>query len=263
MKVGPGELRGLWQREIITYADGHTDASALIYWMQAESLYADVRIPHNLAPFRPNARLDDLHFEEMTELTRVGGFAGRIELEGGECRWIRKIDWQPDTGVEDLAQIEVDGNVLVEEGGACGGHQIWRRLTPIHAPTAGWELRDDGGSCDGVLVTTAGHFIYARGRANPISPASGLAEVLGTFKDDRERARALFDAEISYGTIDLEGAWIIARSTLPWRIGDVLLRPGTALLDRTLTVQEHDQNGRSTLREWDVVAYEDSSLGGG
>jgi len=257
MAIEPESLRGLWQREIITYPDGHTDSSLRIYWMQAQNLYADFRIPFNFAPFRPDACLADLSPAEMVELARLGGFAGRIILDKSECRWIRVIDWQPYSGIPDVAQLSLEGPDLVEEGGACRGHQIWRRRTSPQVSVFGLELRDAADGRDGFLVALAGRFIYARGRRGPLNPASGLAELLTACGGDRDAARALFDAEVSYGVIDRQGAWRIELSTLPWRNGDALLSSSAALFDERLIVQERDHHGRPVSRIWEVFTREE------
>lgn len=174
------------------------------------------------------------------------------------------MDWQPFTGVDDVAQITFDGLDLVEDGGACGGHQIWRRRTPLHVNALGLELKGAADGRYGVLVALADQFIYARGRLEPLAPCSGLAELLARCEGDREAMLALFDAEVSYGTISPQGSWTIALSTLPWRAGDLLFPAGTSLAGPTLAVQERDRLGEQVPRLWDVIDCEESgSFGAG
>lgn len=173
MGIDALDLRGLWEREVITYRKGTMDSSKMILWMQARSLYADIRIPRDLAPLPRELCLDDLDHDGLVELARCGGFGGTIRMQRSTCYWDRDVDWQPDTGVPDVAELALEGPDLIENGGACGGHQVWRRLTTPRCAALGVRLQDAADGRSGFLVAAEGRFVYIRGRA--VAAASAVA----------------------------------------------------------------------------------------
>lgn len=56
MEHAPAWLAGVWQRTLLTTADGRHDASTLVLWLQtAGGAYADLRIPADLAAGFPSS----------------------------------------------------------------------------------------------------------------------------------------------------------------------------------------------------------------
>ncbi len=256
MGIDRTDLRGLWEREVITYRDGVTDSSKLIMWMQARSLYADIRIPRDLAPLSSDLCLDDMDRSGLAELARCGGFGGTIRLQGSTCYWDRDIDWQPDTGVPDVAELALEGPDLIENGGACNGHQVWRRRTTPHCDTLGIRLRDNRDGRSGFLVVAEGRFIYVRGRLTELRPATSLGEVLDTSVGP-EDVSGLFDAEVSYGTVGDDTTLLVRTSTLPWQVGRDLGRlGGVAGEGDELITADQDNSGRARSVNWQVVGFE-------
>jgi hypothetical protein len=43
MSVVPVWLRGLWRRRSIEWPDGRPDDTTIVYWLQTESAFADIR----------------------------------------------------------------------------------------------------------------------------------------------------------------------------------------------------------------------------
>jgi len=261
-------LRGLWEREVITYSDETTDSSKVILWMQARSLYADIRIPRDMAPLPSDLCLDDMDRDSLAELARCGGFGGTIRLQGSTCYWDRDVDWQPDTGVPDVAELALEGVDLIENGGACNGHQVWRRRTTPGCNTLGIRLRDAGDGRSGFLVAGEGRFVYVRGRLSELRPAASLGEVIDASVDTGD-VRRLFDAEVSYGTVGDDTTLLVTMSTLPWQIGRDLGRlEGVAGEGDELITADQDHSGSARSVNWQVVGFEhdpsaDSTLVGG
>lgn len=253
------ELRGLWERESITYRDGHSDSSKVILWMQARSLYADIRIPRDLTPLPADLCLDDLDRPGLMELSRCGGFAGAIRIQGSTCYWDRVIDWQPDTGVPDVADLEFEGADLIENGGACNGYQVWRRRTALGCHTVGVRLRDPEDGRSGFLVVAERHFVYVRGRSAELRPAASLSDVLNATAA-AEHIRDLFDAEVSFGEVGVDSALLVTTSTLPWQVGRALgdLRSVSGAGDDVF-VADQDHAGRTRTVAWKVTEFEADS----
>jgi allophanate hydrolase len=256
MDIELADLHGLWQREIINFEDGGTESSELILWMQAGSLYGDLRIPYDLSPFPPDKFLEDLVLDELVELARCGGFGGTFSLQGSTCSFERVVDWRPDTGVPDMAEVALDGIDLIENGGACRGHQIWRRRTDPRCAALGLALQDVVDGRSGFLVVLEGQFLYVRGRSSELQAASSLVELVKAAADVAS-ARRLFDAEVSHGRVHDGDTLIVDRSTLPWQVGTKLcvLRPSPAVKE-IIKMHDRDPSGATRGLRWSVTASE-------
>ena len=71
----PEWLRGLWRRRSIRFADGSYDDTTVVYWLQGDSAFADIRIPAGRPVIRDRDELAELSDGELLALTRQGGFA--------------------------------------------------------------------------------------------------------------------------------------------------------------------------------------------
>src|SRR5262249_17216298 len=91
----PEWLRGLWRRRPIRFADGRYDDRTVVYWLQSDSAFADIRVPKGRPVVRDRESLMRLSESELLALTQQGGFAGWTELSGMRCHWHRQIDFQP------------------------------------------------------------------------------------------------------------------------------------------------------------------------
>jgi hypothetical protein len=118
-------LAGVWQRTLLTTSDGKRDDSTRVFWLQtASGLYADLRIPADLAPGAaargPQAapQSDRARAQLWRCLALQEGFAGTIELRGDTCEWHRELDFQPAGGPADVGTLRAgagEGEML-EDG---------------------------------------------------------------------------------------------------------------------------------------------------
>ena len=244
------DLRGLWRRKWISSAeDGGVSLS--VYWLQTDSLFADIRLPveRRIAA----STVAEADAAGLRDLAACEGFAGRAELHEAHCTWHRAFDWQPDVGVADIGHVRAEGDLLYEHGVHRDYSEVWQRLTPARAPAFGLELRDLSDGRAGYLVSIADFFIYARGRPAQLRGAGDLTTMLDDCSDT-EAKRALFDAEIAMG--EVSPGWLITHCTYPWREGERLFQGPLATVGGTLTMAETDRDGRVKQRCWQVVAHE-------
>lgn len=245
----------MWHRKWISAPH---DDGLQVFWLQTDSLFADIRVPAERSAGGPS--LGEIDDAGLRDLATCKGFAGRAELHDDLCTWHRVFDWQPDNGVADIGRVRPEGDLLHEEGVHHEYSEIWQRLTPARAGAFGLALADPTDGRVGFLVSVGDHFIYARGRSNRLRNTASLAVLLEACPD-RNAQRALFDAEIAMGSVSR--GWEITRSTYPWRAGDRLLDVPQALADEPLVLLERDAEGRPARRQWRVVAREATADGAG
>lgn len=217
----PEWLRGLWRRRSIEYADGRRDDTTIVYWLQTESAFADIRIPVDRPDVRGRVGLEALSTDELTSLAGQAGFAGWTELDGDLCQWHRTIDYQPPTGVPDEGRLRLENGVLIEEGVHERYVEVWEpigcgpgRFGVMARPPSEAARRE-------VLITWGDVFMFARPRDTALPRAASLAELLNTAPRRSTKIAPLLDCEISFGY--LRGGsvpWEVRLSTLPFREGN-------------------------------------------
>jgi len=105
---------GLWQRRSIQIVDGIPHEDTVVYWLQAETYFADIRIPFNQP--QPNQPLLNLNRESLLSLAQFSAFAGTIASTETWIRWHRLIDFRPDPASIDQGEVEFVGADLIEHG---------------------------------------------------------------------------------------------------------------------------------------------------
>ncbi len=244
----PGACQGLWRRLLIARPDAPVNAHDFAAWLQGPGgLFGDLRQGVGVQARVQASCLAELSPGEARALAGQGGFAGRFMLDGDTAEWVRMLDFQPPGARRDRGRLGREGDLLIERGIEDSYVEYWQRPPePDTAPCAGarFSSMEDGRAV--FLVQWGRHFLYARDRAMALPPGGTLADLVRDA--DSETARALVDCEISLGAITAEG-WCIARSTLPWRVGALLLGPGVRWCgEGALRVMDMEARGLPTPR---------------
>ncbi len=146
------------------------------------------------------------------------------------------------------AILTFEGDVLVELGRDIPYIEHWHRASPVVTPHFALRMRDPQDR-EGFIVRAGDIFIYVRDRGVPLQEGASLPEIVSD--STPTEARLLLDCEISLGRIK-GGAWIIERSSLPYRVG-VDLAPSFADDQKTVTTADIGNDGAEFSRHWDVV----------
>ncbi|SDT18597.1 hypothetical protein SAMN05216421_3101 [Halopseudomonas xinjiangensis] len=217
----PDRYLGVWQRTLLRTADGFEDRTTRVFWLQTESLHADIRIPER----QPRT---------LQQRCAQAGFAGVTEVEGDLCRWHRRLDFHPESP-EDVGRMTfVSADELHEQALDGSFLEIWTRLPDsIGRSEALWLSDSEQGGRKACLLRAGDYFLFAASRPQPLAGDLPLCERVAT--SSAEQAEHMLAMELSFGRIDSSGhSWRVELSTLPGRSGKALLlnpNPTTPLSD--------------------------------
>lgn len=247
------ELSGLWRRTYLAAADGTTDTTTWVAWLQGQRYYCDLRQPAGLRAFPGVRCLRDLGDEDLIALANQQGFAGPLRRSGNIAHWRRDLDFQPPTGIADRATIDLQGDLLVEIGTEAPYVEHWTRLHPKGAPAFDASVSDGLSGARAVIVLVGSCLMLARGRATRPPSGKSLLTTLAATPALSER-QELLDFEISFGTVDSCGRWHIERSTLPFKAGRSWVVEFDLTEPATVHVEDLDAAGARFMRHWTAAA---------
>jgi hypothetical protein len=258
MNKVPNQYVGLWQRLSLRDTDGAMDTDTRVYWLQTRSLYCDIRVPQPRPSFEGCMRLSDCDGMQLEWLARQQGFAGALEAQGDECRWHRYMDFQPDTGQDDVGHMYFHDGLLIEHGVYADYREEWERLTAPTDEVLAMELLSetspDGSETrqPGYLLAVGDYFMFVRPRTVDTPAAASLADVVHE-PCSVEQLVPLLDFEISLGRRG--GArvpWEITLSTLPFREGRPLITQDDVPVpgEGGHWIQETTRHGGPVARRW-------------
>lgn len=213
----PAAYLGVWQRKLLR-TPKIEDTTTQVYWLQTPSWHADIRVPADRPDCAGSSTLDELTRADLMALARQQGFCGTTVVDADICRWLRRHDFQPPSGANDIGRMEFETpDRVLEYGVEAEYFEIWERLPGSQGDTFALQTGDDPLS----LLLGAGDYVMAvRPRAAPLPVAPDLA----TFAAGKNGLvlREALDFELSFGRRIKPDAWKIELSTLPWRQGRVL-----------------------------------------
>lgn len=249
-------LSGLWQRLLLATPGQPVDTLTRVDWLQGPVLYADLRQPAALGGQVSASCLAELTLAEARLLAGQEGFAGRFVLSGDCAEWQRDIDFRP-CPLGDRGRLEEHGDLLVEHGLEANYIEHWQREPAARGvPSGSARLVGEADGRAVIIVRHGQRFAYARARALALAPGE-LKTRLAAASD--AEARKLVDCEISLGTVTPQG-WRIERSSLPWRVGDLLLRAGASLAGARLDVADTAPDGLPFSRGLRLIELHGSLL---
>lgn len=229
----PAEIRGLWRRKSMVWADGRTDTTTQVLWLQTASLFADLRVPADRPSSACRSGFGDYTDAELARLAAMYGFAGVLDVEGASCRWHHALDFHPPGGPADEARYALDGDILIETGIDAAYEEIWERQTPVDAPLAAFRLAEDSlhPGRGGIFVLAGDYFLTIEGRPNALPEAASLADLIerDLAEGARERAVGRLGMRIAFGRAGQD--WPILLSTYPWLEGTPLFASGPPRFD--------------------------------
>lgn len=212
MNPVPDQYIGVWKRTLLR-TPAIEDTTSQVYWMQTQSWHADIRVSAGRPPCVGKSSLATLSRDELLGLSRQQGFSGTTLVEGDICRWLRRYDFQPPSGANDIGRMEFDTPDRVFEYGVEADYfEIWERLPDSGGEHFAVEQSDDPLR---MVLAAGAYFMTVRPRSSTLPQAMNLA-ALATDAGDAA-LRALLDFEINFGMRSSTDAWTITHFTLPWR----------------------------------------------
>lgn len=218
---------GCSDRAYISLDGGERDRGVAI-WIQTESQYFDLRIPHDRPRFPRAPSLAAFDRSDLMQLARQSGDTGSCAIENGVATWTSAGDrfgfYCDDVAIfPDDGRLELRGGTIYEfETGQSPlrYEEAWVQQPYDHGLVAHLTLRDEADSerALGVLVVTGRYAGFVE-RATSASPST-LEAQLGAAGGDLERMREILDCEASYAIRSRAGSpYVIRHSNLPFREG--------------------------------------------
>ncbi|MBI3530645.1 MAG: hypothetical protein HY067_22085 [Betaproteobacteria bacterium] len=211
----PPAYIGVWKRTLLRTPEIE-DTTTQVVWMQTQSWHADIRVPAGRPAFAGKAGPDQLNRTELLELARQQGFCGTTVVDEDICRWLRRHDFQPPSGANDIGRMVFDTPDRVFEYGVETDYfEIWERVPVSAGESSANQLSADPLT---LLLTMGPFFMIVRPRAIRLPQATCLADFAA--EKCSAELRQLVDFEISFGRRgNCSDTWRIELSTLPWQEG--------------------------------------------
>jgi hypothetical protein len=249
-------------REYIILDGGEKDPSIAI-WLQTESQYFDLRIPHDRPNFEGRNSLEDFTSEELMQLARQSGDTGICSIENNVATW---NSWGDRFGFssEDMAlfpddgRLELKGNVIHEYATAKSPvpyEEAWVKQPGANGLIAHLTLRAEPNRDDvlAVLLVTGRYASYVE-QSTTDSYLSLETQVSGA-EGSLERMRQILDCEASYAVSTGGGApYIVRHSNLPFREGTELDVPqmDAQILEQTQKLPSQRKSAHWRVESWSI-----------
>ena len=217
---------GYWRRERLQRPGMPTDDTTVVYWLQAQHLFVDLRIPAGRPAFDGCAALEDCSAPALQWLATQDGFAGHLEVAGDLYHWHRHFDFAVTPGLPDVGRMTQYSPTAWREvgvyapyvedwthapycGGLCAGTKFMF-AADVDAGEATWR--------QGAVVVVDQHCMLALQRT--VAPVHRRAGG----HDEFAAIRAQLECEVSYGAFDAQQLSMhIQHASLPFREGVQLL----------------------------------------
>lgn len=251
---------GCMDREYIILDGGGKDPSTAI-WIQTESQYIDIRIPHDRPGFPGVQRLEDFDADELRQLARQSGDTGVCTVEDRVATWHSQADrfgfYSEDTTIfpED-GRLDPRGDILYEyqtPKSPVPYEEAWVQQPRDHGLVAHLTLRARRREDEvlGVLLLTGDHAGWVE-RATSDNRVS-LEKQLEAADGDLDRMRAILGCEASYAVrARTDAPFVIRHSTVPFREGRELAVPD---LDRRALESDARLAARRNDLVWRVESW--------
>lgn len=208
----PPRLLGAFRRKSITFANGLTDETTIVYWFQSKTFTIDLRLPDGAT----------------TALLDRQGWVGDTlwDADAQQLSWTISRSYQPRNQWPEPATLSFIGNSVLEFAPSGAYVEDWRqqstsgpllglRLISLFNETTGHTHAMDGG-----LIIAGNHAAFAQTR---------LPAVDATLNDSGDLAKALADGLVtaqdiaSYEVSVARDGQTVTHSTRPERIGQPIL----------------------------------------
>jgi len=216
---------GCMDREYIILDGGVKDPSIAI-WIQTESMFFDLRKPHDRPAFADRKSIEDFSDDELMQLARHSGDVGICSIENHVATWKGWIDrfgfFCDDVAIfPDDGRLDLRGGTIYEvetSKSAVRYEEAWVQQPYDHGLVAHLTLCDQSNPDRplGVLVVTGRYagFVERSTGENQTT----LEAQLGAAAGDCDRMREILDCEASYAVRSRAGApFVIRHSNLPFR----------------------------------------------
>ena len=210
----PEWLRGCWRRVSIDFADGSSNLTDTVYWLQTDSAMVDVRIAAGRPSFAGVTSFEQCSPAQRAALATTNASTGfttatdvMTHADGTHscvAQWFTYgygVNFQPECQYPEpgLLAVDVTGAVMIERAPSGAYEEEWHRVPGSHDGSLSATVLDDG------------RHLFVAG------PIAVLVR-------DRTSAEEL-DCEFSVALRDGDGVYRIQVSTLPWREGAVVDAP--------------------------------------
>jgi hypothetical protein len=239
------------------FADGTSNTTLRVFYLQGPTLFADLRLPPGQKRFPADAALDGLSAASRSALMGRMGFAGHTTMTGNRVTWHRHFDYQQGRG----AAVELDvgvcsfngpGMIEAEPGGAYV--EQWERVYDGAGRFLTLRCEAGAGAPERILVACGDRFMIARDRPSTLPRGKFLADLAGEL--DGAALAPYLDCELAYGRrTGRGGAWRIGLSTIPAREGSLAFGPGSLHYRPELDAVDEELVARPgvALRRWQIV----------
>jgi hypothetical protein len=227
-------LLGVWTRRFIRRPDGSEDSATNVWWLQANSHFADVRFPTARPTFHGVLTLSECSDFHRGWLSTQEGFSGSLVNTDNAWQWVREIDYQPPRDSRDIASLtysDSNVNLLTEKGIDEPYIELWERIDDASSTHGkAFVLRRRNSRGHALLVALGQHFILAVDHRKTTSQSVRIDPL------NMEVSHGLRAGPISQ--------WTITDSTFPWREGKPVFATTNVHVNwrrRALTEAEHWQ----------------------
>ncbi len=251
---------GCMDREYIILDGGAKDPSVAI-WIQTESQYFDMRIPHDRPSFAGRRSLEEFSSDELAQLARQSGDTGICRVEDNVATW---NSWGDRFGFscDSMATFPDDGR-LDPKGDVIFEYETPKSRVPYEE--AWVQQPDDDGLVahltlraerqpDPVLavllvVGRYAGYVEKATSDNRLTLETQLKQAAG----DRARMREILSCEASYAIRAGAGApYLVRHSNFPFREGAELDVPQ---LDGQILERTSNLPSRRTRTHWHVESW--------
>jgi hypothetical protein len=249
-------------REYIILNNGAKDPSIAI-WLQTESQYFDMRIPHDRPRFEGRSSLEDFTGEELIQLARQSGDTGICNIENNVATW---NSWGDRFGFscDDMAifpddgRLELKGNVIYEYETAKSPvpyEEAWVQQPGANGLIAHLTLRAESYPDEVLAVLLVAGRYAAYVEKSTSDNLLTLETQLKGAADDLARMRAILDCEASYAISPGDGApYTVRHSNLPFREGTELDVPqmDPPNLEHTRNLPSQRESATWQVESWSI-----------